>query len=169
MRKFYLFTLALLCAVGAWAEERNVAKLTISSTTTTTPVEGRYYVIKTIDTNGNRYYMYDNGTVINGNNSSSITAQSTLPVYGEETQKFLWEVEVSEGKYRFINKQTNKQITLNPNNGGNNGTVTMTDNGTDIVIETSDGYVALGNGSGQYVDMSGSGRKPSTVWDLLAL
>ena len=159
--------LALLSAVGAWAEQSNVAKLTISSTTTETPVAGRFYVIKTIDPNGNRYYMYDNGTVINDNNNSSITAQSTLPVYGEETQKFLWEVTVSDGKYRFINKQTRKQITLTPSstNGGNNGTVTMTDNGTDIVIETSDGYVALGNGSGQYVDMSGSGRKPCTWSD----
>ncbi len=170
MRKIYLLLLTLLCAVGAWAEQTNVAKLTISSTTTTTPVEGRYYVIKTIDTNGNRYYMYDNGTVINDNNSSSITAQSTLPVYGDDIHRFLWEVTVSEGKYRFINKQTNKQITLNPSstgaNGGDNGTVTMTDNGTDIVIETnSDGYVALGNGSGQYVDMSGSGRKPCTWSD----
>ena len=157
MRKFYLFTLALLCAVGAWAQGETVEALTrVGETAITALTDGGKYVIKCSGQSGQITWMYDNG-----NGGVEATNQTECPL-GVDAKRYVW-IATATGDgttYKFTNLLTNKQITFN--SASNNGTVTTTANGTAITIEKSGDNVGLKNSNGQYIDMGNSGTSAST-------
>lgn len=158
MRKFYLFTLALLSAVGAWAQEETVYALTGVGSATTTLTNGGNYVIKCYgqaDT-PQRTWMYDNG-----NGGVKGTNQAECPT-GIDAQRYVWKVTTTDGgtTYKFTNLLTNKQLTFNGNNNGS--AVSTSDNGTAITIVKSGDNVGLKNSNGQYIDMGYYGTSAET-------
>ena len=157
MRKFYLFTLALLSAVGAWAQGETVEALTrVGETAITALTDGGKYVIKCSGQSGQITWMYDNGS-----GKVNATNQTECPL-GVDAKRYVW-IATATGDgttYKFTNLLTNKQITFN--SASDNGTVTTTDNGTAITIDVSGDNVGLKNSNGQYVDMGNDGNSPVT-------
>lgn len=158
MRKFYLFTLALLSAVGAWAQETVYALTGVGSTAITTLTNGGTYVIKCYGQaqTPQRTWMYDNG-----NGGVKGTNQAECPT-GIDAQRYVWRVTTTDGgtTYKFTNLLTNKQLTFNGNYNGSS--VSTSDNGTVITIDVSGENVGLKNSNGQYVDMGSEGTSAET-------
>ena len=159
MRKFYLFTLALLSAVGAWAQpqEETVYALTgVGSTAITNLTNGGKYVIKCSGQGGNppRTWMYDNG-------NGGINATTECPT-GIDAQRYVWKVTTTDDgrTYKFTNLLTNKQLTFNGRQ--DNSAVSTSDNGTAITIDVSGENVGLKNSNSQYIDMGSNGNTPVT-------
>ncbi len=159
MRKFYLFTLALLSAVGAWAQGETVYALrSVGTTAITAPTDGGKYVIKCSGQSGQITWMYDNGS-----GGVKATNQTECPL-GVAAQKYVWTVTTTTTDggttYKFTNLLTNMQLTFNGDS--DNSKVSTTDNGTAITIEVSGDNVGLKNSNGQYVDMGNDGNSPVT-------
>ena len=154
--------LALLSAVGAWAQDETVYALSSVGTTTaiTAPTNGGKYVIKCTGQGQNPpvTWMYDNG-----NGGVKAKNQTECPL-GVDAKRYVWTVTTTTTDggttYKFTNLLTNKQLTFNGNSNGSN--VSTSANGTAITIVVSGNNVGLKNSNGQYIDMGASGTSAET-------
>ena len=147
--------LALLSAVGAWAQGENVSALgSVGTTPITTPLSGVYYVIKCSGQNSEVTWMYDNG-------KGGVKATNECPV-GVDAKRYVWTAATTDGgqTYKFTNLLTNQQLTFNGNSNGS--AVSTSADGTAITIDVSGNNVGLKNSNNQYIDMGNKGTSAET-------
>ncbi len=155
MKKIFSFMLLLCLAVGARAEATRQG-LTGIGDATTTPISGSLYVFKCNGQGGQITYMCAGGA-----DNSTFTATTNLPT-GVDAMRYVWLLVQDGDTWTITNMATNKQVTFESD--GNNGSITLTDAGTAVTIDTSGegDYVGLKNAHDKYIDMGNSGASPVT-------
>jgi len=148
---FAALVLSLLMATPMLADELSLIGV---GTVETHPTEGQYYVIQGNGQAGQVTWLYDN------NGTLAATEASEAPT-GPDGIPYVWTFEISsDGQYAAKNLVTGNYIFIEGTSNG--GSVKMQKDPTYFSIEVDGDNVAFKNASGQYIDMSYSGIKPST-------
>lgn len=119
------------------------------SVTTFSP--DKKYVIQTNGQDKSTHWMFDAGTNIGADNNMDETTPDP---------KYVWTITADGDKYMVRNVSTGNYISIDgTSNGGSTSTKAEP---TSLFIEVNGGSVGFKNESGQYIDMSYSGMKPSS-------
>lgn len=148
---FAALVLSLLMAAPMLADELSLTEV---GTIVTQPMEGQYYVIQGNGQAGQVSWLYDNNGTLAAEEASEVPT-------GPEGVRYVWTFEVSsDGQYAAKSLMTGNYIHIAGTSNG--GSVKMQEEPSYFTIDVDGDNVAFKNSSGQYIDMSYSGVKPST-------
>lgn len=117
----------------------------------TTFLQNKKYVIQTNGQDGSTHWMFDAGSDIGADNNMDETTPDL---------KYIWTITADGNKYMVQNVSTGNYISIDGTADG--GKTSTKAEPTSLFIEVNGGSVGFRNESGQYIDMSYSGMKPSS-------
>lgn len=153
MRKKITSILSLLLFFSMTASADSQSLADVSDIPVTEIEAGKLYAIETHGQAGQTYWMYDAGANIG---ASEITD-------GVEGMKFVWTFIQDGDTYAIQNVSTGNYISIDGTSNG--GATSMKATASPITIVFSGESCAFKNASGQCIDMSWEGNKPSTWKD----